>query len=84
MLSLAYIIQAIVLELLNDLFSRNAGQKVTLQFLLDLVSIHPFPDYNGRLSRLYYEMASLVVFGMAPKYYISDFDLLVGVEKYSE
>jgi hypothetical protein len=69
-------------QLLLRLFKKYYGKPVTSEFLNELVSIHPFDDFNGRTSRLYFEQANLDSGREPPRHFISDFDLLVRPEMY--
>jgi len=79
----------IIEELLEDLFQKYHGTNVnilenkeTVQFMQDMISIHPFADFNGRTVRLYFQAANLQAGNPAIFYFINDFDLTTSSELY--
>lgn len=66
--------QRIIKELLFELFNKTSVAAVRYaEFYQSLISIHPFPDFNGRVIRLY---VSVVQKFMAPPgFFISDYDM---------
>lgn len=80
----------IIKELLSDVFARNHKTQVTyeqihnVKFMQDLISIHPFGDFNGRSVRMYFELANKTSAVETPIHMMSDLDLLTSPEKYLE
>jgi len=93
----------LIQDLVLDMFKRHYGQAVAistdstvkdgLSIILDMVSIHPFTDYNGRTTRFYlaaaiFESAVKVSGawqgGAAPSAFISDFDLVTPKGDYAK
>ncbi|OFZ17179.1 MAG: hypothetical protein A2X86_01640 [Bdellovibrionales bacterium GWA2_49_15] len=82
--------QRIVTDLLKNLFKSTHGRPVSfqgesVQFLMDLVSIHPFKDFNGRVTRLYYDLAhaEAKVFEI-PYSFLADLDLMTDITEYQK
>jgi len=84
----------LLLELLQNLFSRWHGKKIdtlleATKFMVEFVSIHPYEDYNGRTTRMYahlacYESAVGNFDYRLPHEYMSDFDTLFPPKKYGQ
>jgi hypothetical protein len=79
----------IIKDLLAESLARNATQAHNNQFqnigvLRDLISIHPFGDFNGRSLRLYYEMGYAEKGLELPYSFLNDLDILTSEKKYAE
>ncbi|MEK6623678.1 MAG: hypothetical protein AABY86_01835, partial [Bdellovibrionota bacterium] len=80
--------QRIVTDLLKNLFQQYYGRRVdfqgdSVQFLMDLVSIHPFKDFNGRVTRMYYDLAHVEAKLLdIPYSFLADLDLMTDVNEY--
>jgi len=83
----------IMSELLENLFSRWHGQRITsvrdlARLMIEFVSIHPYAEFNGRTTRMYahlalYESAVGEIGSVPlPHEYISDFDTIIPTRKY--
>ncbi|MBI2520471.1 MAG: hypothetical protein HYV97_08630 [Bdellovibrio sp.] len=82
--------QRIITDLLRNLFRQNHGRRVnyigeSVQFLVDLVSIHPFKDFNGRVTRLYYDLAHVESKLLdLPYSFLADLDLMTDIAEYQK
>ncbi len=84
--------QKLVKELLLGVFKKYHAMGIGegngllfAKFLRDLVSIHPFSDFNGRTLRFYMDLAVMnTVSSEAKGYYLSDFDLLKSPEFFAK
>ncbi|MEE3080242.1 MAG: HEAT repeat domain-containing protein [Bdellovibrionota bacterium] len=78
----------LIRELLTDLFTRYHGEKaaydtgMSVNLMRDLISIHPFENYNGRISREYFLSTNLQMNREVPIHMLADFDLLKSVDFY--
>lgn len=66
----------IIDELVDDLYRNYKQNKVIFpyeEFIQKMISIHPFPDFNGRTARLF----SSFLYDKFIPFYLADFDLLV-------
>lgn len=79
----------IIRELLTESFTRLGAQNTeahlkSVEMLRELVSIHPFTDFNGRSLRLYSEMGNVEMKLEVPYSFLNDLDILTSKEKYAE
>lgn len=71
------------LDKINKNDQRDELIKLVAEFQRDLVSIHPFADGNGRLSRLYCLYIPLIKHGIAPPWLKNpDDDITVSMEEW--
>ncbi len=72
----------IITELLDDAFKHYQGTSISLdepsiRYMRDLISIHPFSDFNGRSIRMYFKLALAQKNKSVPYFMMSDMDLLM-------
>ncbi len=77
-------------ELLTNVFKKYHGMHAGIleghstKLLQELISIHPFKDFNGRSMRMYHELLIRNLRLKSSIHTISDFDLLTSSAKYNE
>jgi hypothetical protein len=89
--SLAPDTQALMKDLLLQMFTNMYGKSActaggdfqgALQMALNLVSIHPCSDFNGRSTRFFMLVAALEGCGNIPVSFMSDFDIVTQFSAY--
>ncbi|MGI4991613.1 Fic family protein [Halobacteriovorax sp. GFR7] len=77
--------QRMMEELLKDLFSSLYNNEINeADFLRRFISIHPFSDRNGRISRMFLERELKFRNRSLPPMFLSDLDLLLSKKSFSE